>query len=84
MIAVITTKDQFGGIYNSYSTGARDSWLLVSKPCPWATPSDSVCYCHKSLAILYGVGDEGVCSLGSAVQNVGGAAGSVVLVQRCL
>ena len=33
---------------------------------------------------LYSMGDEGVCSLRSAVQNVGGAAGSIVLVQRCL
>ena len=33
---------------------------------------------------LYSMGGKGVCSLRSAVQNVGGAAGSIVLVQRCL
>ena len=32
---------QSGGIYNSYSTVARDLWRRKPRPCPRATPSDS-------------------------------------------
>ena len=40
---VITTKDQSGGIYNSYSTGGQGFTAVVNKPRPRATPLDSVC-----------------------------------------
>ena len=47
VFTIITTKDQSGGIYNNYRAGSNNYRLVVNKPCPWATPSDSV---YKSLA----------------------------------
>ena len=41
LFTIITTKDQSGGICNSYSTGGQ-GLAAVNKPCPQATPSDSV------------------------------------------
>ena len=43
VFTIITTRDQSGGIYNSYSTGGQGFMAVVNKPCPQATPSDSVC-----------------------------------------
>ena len=40
---VITTKDQSGGMYNSYSTSGQGFMAVVNKPHPPGTPSDSVC-----------------------------------------
>ena len=40
---VITTKDQSGGIYNSYSTGGQRFKATVNKPHRQATPWDLVC-----------------------------------------
>ena len=37
------TKDQSGGIYNSYSTGSQGFMAVVITPCPRATPLDLVC-----------------------------------------
>ena len=43
VFTIITTKDQSGGIYNSYSTGGQGFMAVVNKPPPWAMPLDSVC-----------------------------------------
>ena len=43
VFTIITTKDQSGGIYNSYSTGGQGFMAVVNKPPPRATPSDLVC-----------------------------------------
>ena len=43
MFTIITTKDQSGGIYNSYSTDGQGFMAVVNKACPRAIPSDSVC-----------------------------------------
>ena len=40
VFTVITTKDQSGRIYNSYSTGGLGFMAVVNKPCPQAMPSD--------------------------------------------
>ena len=36
--AKITTRDQSGGIYNSYITGGQRLMAVVNKPCPQTTP----------------------------------------------
>ena len=43
VFTIITTKDQSGGIYNSYSTGGQRFMAVVNKPRPRATLLDSVC-----------------------------------------
>ena len=43
VLTVITTKDQSGGIYNSYSAGGQGFMAIVNKLCPQAMPLDSVC-----------------------------------------
>ena len=50
VFTVITTKDQSGGIYNSYSTGDQGFMAVVNKPCPRAIPSDSVNPWHCAIA----------------------------------
>ena len=47
LFTVITTKDQSGGIYNSYSTGDQEFMAVVNKP----RPRTRSVYCHKSLAL---------------------------------
>ena len=48
---LIATKDQSGGIYNSYSTSGQRFMAVINKPRP-QTWTQSV-YCHKSLALCY-------------------------------
>ena len=43
VFTLITTKDQSGGIYNSYSTGGQGFMAVINKPRTSAVPSDSVC-----------------------------------------
>ena len=45
----VTTKDQSGGIYNSYSTGDQGFMAVVNKP----RPRTQSVYCHKFLALCY-------------------------------
>ena len=42
VLTVVTTKDQSGGIYNSYSTGGQGFMDVLNKPRHLAIPSDSV------------------------------------------
>ena len=54
VFTIITTKDQSGGIYSSYSTGGHRltgvNKQTLSSDCALQTQS---VYCHKSLALYY-------------------------------
>ena len=43
MFTIITTKDQSGEIYNSYSTGGQEFTAVSKQTLSSVTPSDSVC-----------------------------------------
>ena len=45
-VIITTTRDQSGGIYNSYSTGGQGFMAVVNKP----IPSDSVNPWHCAIA----------------------------------
>ena len=52
VFTVITTKNQSGERYSSYSTSGQGFMVAVNKPRNWATPSDLVCLLQKIPCIL--------------------------------
>ena len=53
VFTVITTKDQSGRIYDSYSTGGQGFMAVVNKFILGLHPRTQSVYCHISLALCY-------------------------------